>query len=76
MSLSSDNFLLSGDAERAATPTEEVVRLVTVCGFNWHEVAFMLRNGIDGTFVDLCEDEIQAFSAKIEEVLIALGGRG
>ena len=48
--LSSDNLLLSGTASRAASPSSELYRLLTVCGFSVDEAAVLLMRGPRSVF--------------------------
>ena len=49
--VNSDNHLLSGGADRAATPTGEIEHLMHDCGFALHEIVGLLRNGLEVAFI-------------------------
>ena len=69
VALSSDNNLLSGDAERPANATAELAHLVDDCGFSWGEARQVLRNGARGAF--LPGPERAEFVEGFEAALIA-----
>ena len=75
VSLNSDNLLLSGSADRAASPTGELLRLVEGCGFSWAEAREVLRNGPRAAFLP---DEpraalVEAFDRELDVALRAAG---
>ena len=72
--LNSDNYLLSGAAERPAHPTGEIQHLMSDCRFTLDEVVQILRNGAESAFVR--DDVAKAqFIARFDEALDKVRGR-
>ena len=73
--LNSDNLLLSGAADRAASPTGELLRLVEGCGFTWKEAREVLRNGPRAAFLPDGPRAalVERFDRELDETLRAAG---
>ena len=70
--LSSDNHLLSGAADRKATPTGEIQHLMSSCDFTFDEVLQILRNGANAAFMPnpaAKADFVARFESELESAL-------
>lgn len=70
--LNSDNHLLSGAADRRATPTGEIQHLMSSCDFTIDEVIQLLRNGVNASFVPNPGDQadlMARFEAELQNAL-------